>query len=89
MPRPASGHYGNGAQPLDLIALAGAGLLVVRDFDEHGKVASETVIPTEDVPLSWLAPHELPRRKCGACGSNEWRRDRATGQGYVCARCFP
>jgi hypothetical protein len=85
----ATGPFGNHSTPLDLLALAGVGLLVVRDIGPDGRCISETVVPVEDVPESWYAQYQHPMRPCFACGTDAWRPDRGTGQGWVCGRCHP
>jgi hypothetical protein len=88
-PPRATGEYGNGTATLQTDALAAAGLTLVRHLDGHGKVAAETVIPTDEVSEVWTAQHAMPLRPCGACHSNLWRPDRGTGQGWICGRCHP
>ncbi len=84
-----SGPWANHSSPLDLVALARVGLLVVRDYDSEGKLCAETVVPREDVPASWIAPQDKPTRPCGACHVDAWRPDRGTGLSFICGRCHP
>lgn len=88
-PPRATGPFGNGAAPLETDSLAAAGLTLVAHLNAHGKTESQTVIPTDEVPQSWLLPQPRPDRPHLACGRSEWRLDRGTSSSWICGRCHP
>lgn len=86
----ANGPYANGAAALDTLALAAAGLTLVRHLDVvAGKVIGETVIPTDEIDPTWMPQLQRPPRPCGACHQDAWRLDRGTMTTYICGECHP
>jgi hypothetical protein len=88
-PPRGTGPYGNGAAPLETDSLTAAGLTLVVGLTAAGKHESHTVIPTDEVPPSWLSAPPRPTTAHLTCKQDAWRLDRGTGTSWVCSRCHP
>ena len=85
----AYGPYALGAQPAQVESLLRGGLTLIRHLDEHGKPCGDSVLPTSEVPSSYLLQQARPCPTIGACHADAWRPDRGTGLSFICGRCHP